>query len=112
METKLPRTEQPQLYLNMHIAQYRLQQGDTEETNGTVEEAKDTLDSLTDVRPRDLQLSALLEQMRSCKFDSLGLCCSHCCLHGHNAEPEWGRPGTFLLTPPCLHRALVAAGGL
>lgn len=48
-ESKLPHTEQPQLFLGMHIAQSQLALGRTDETKAAVEEAKDTLASLSDV---------------------------------------------------------------
>lgn len=48
-ESKLQHTEQPQLFLAMHIAQNQLAQGQTAEARKAVEEAKDTLASLNDV---------------------------------------------------------------
>ena len=49
-ESKLQHTEQPQLFLSMHIAQYQLAQGQNAETKPALEEAKEKLASLNDVR--------------------------------------------------------------
>ena len=48
-ESKLQHTEQPQLFLSMHIAQYQLAQGQNAETKPALEEAKEKLASLNDV---------------------------------------------------------------
>lgn len=48
-ESKLQHTEQPQLFLSMHIAQYRLAQGQNAETKPALEDAKEKLASLNDV---------------------------------------------------------------
>jgi 26S proteasome regulatory subunit N9 len=50
-ESKLQHTEQPQLFLSMHIAQYQLAQGQNAETKPALEEAKEKLASLNDVDP-------------------------------------------------------------
>jgi hypothetical protein len=47
-ESKLQHTEQPQLFLSMHIAQYQLAQGQNAETKPALEEAKEKLASLND----------------------------------------------------------------
>lgn len=43
-------TEQPVLFLRMHIAQYKLQMGSTDECKTLIEEGKETLDSMQNVR--------------------------------------------------------------
>lgn len=48
-ESRLLHTEQPQLFLSVHIAQNRLAQGQPAETKTAVVEAKETLASLNDV---------------------------------------------------------------
>lgn len=50
-EQKLPRSEQPLLFLKMHIAQEQLEMGQVAECKSTVEEAKGELDHLADVDP-------------------------------------------------------------
>jgi len=50
-EQKLQRSEQPLLFLKMHIAQQQLEMGQVQECKVTVEEAKTELDALTDVDP-------------------------------------------------------------
>eukprot|EP00879_Flechtneria_rotunda_P027333 GHRR01029278.1.p1 GENE.GHRR01029278.1~~GHRR01029278.1.p1 ORF type:complete len:339 (+),score=124.00 GHRR01029278.1:1679-2695(+) len=50
-EQKLPRSEQPLLFLKMHIAQQKLEMGQVQECKVMVEEAKTELDSLADVDP-------------------------------------------------------------
>ncbi len=48
-EAKLPRTEQPQLFLEMHIAQNQLTLGQAAEAKAAVEAGKETLAGLNDV---------------------------------------------------------------
>ena len=48
-EAKLPRSEQPLLFLRMHVARYLLVRGQTKECKAAVEEGKQTLDSMGDV---------------------------------------------------------------
>ena len=59
MEAKLARSEQPLLFLRLHLAQYRLQLGEVAECAKAVEAGKEELDSLRDVRscacPRSLK---------------------------------------------------------
>lgn len=43
-------TEQPMLFLRMHIAEYKLQTGATDECKTLIEEGKETLDSMQNVR--------------------------------------------------------------
>ncbi len=50
VEAKLSRSEQPLLFLRMHIAQYKLVQGDLPGTKALIEAGKESLDSLPDVR--------------------------------------------------------------
>ncbi|WIA38408.1 hypothetical protein OEZ86_001734 [Tetradesmus obliquus] len=50
-EQKLPRSEQPLLFLKMHVAQQKLEMGAVQECKVMVEEAKAELDSLADVDP-------------------------------------------------------------
>lgn len=50
-EQKLPRSEQPLLFLKMHIAQQQLEMGQVQECKTTVEEAKTELGHLADVDP-------------------------------------------------------------
>ena len=50
VEAKLTRSEQPLLFLRMHIAQYKLVQGDLPGTKALIEAGKESLDSLPDVR--------------------------------------------------------------
>eukprot|EP00775_Hariotina_reticulata_P005374 gene5374-5609_t len=50
-EQKLPRSEQPLLFLKMHIAQQKLEMGQVQECKVMVEDAKTELDSLPDVDP-------------------------------------------------------------
>lgn len=50
-EHKLPRSEQPLLFLKMHIAQQQLEMGAIQECKVMVEEAKEELDALMDVDP-------------------------------------------------------------
>lgn len=49
IEAKLPRSEQPLLFLRMHVAQYLLVLGQTKECKAAVEEGKQSLDSMGDV---------------------------------------------------------------
>jgi hypothetical protein len=56
-ESKLQHTEQPQLFLSMHIAQHRLVQGQAAETKPALEEAKGTLASLHDVRSTSVDVT-------------------------------------------------------
>jgi 26S proteasome regulatory subunit N9 len=51
VEQKLPRSEQPLLFLKMHIAQQRLEMGQVAECKAAVEEAKAELAGLSDVDP-------------------------------------------------------------
>lgn len=50
-EQKLPRSEQPLLFLKMHIAQQKLEMGAVQDCKVMVEEARTELDSLADVDP-------------------------------------------------------------
>lgn len=50
-EQKLPRSEQPLLFLKMHIAQEQLEMGQVQECKVTVEESKTELEHLADVDP-------------------------------------------------------------
>lgn len=50
-EQKLPRSEQPLLFLKMHIAQQQLEMGAVQECKVKIEEAKTELDALADVDP-------------------------------------------------------------
>jgi 26S proteasome regulatory subunit N9 len=50
-EQKLQRSEQPLLFLKMHIAQEQLEMGQVQECKVIVEEAKTELDTLADVDP-------------------------------------------------------------
>lgn len=50
-EQKLPRSEQPLLFLKMHIAQQKLEMGQVQECKVMVEDAKAELDALADVDP-------------------------------------------------------------
>ncbi len=50
VEAKLSRSEQPLLFLRMHIAQYKLVQGDMPGTKALIEAGKESLDQLPDVR--------------------------------------------------------------
>lgn len=43
-------TEQPMLFVRMHIAEYKLQMGSTDECKTLIEEGKETLDSMQNVR--------------------------------------------------------------
>ncbi len=49
-EAKLPRTEQPLLYLHMDIGYHKLQEGQLSEAKKCVEEGREQLDSMHDVR--------------------------------------------------------------
>lgn len=49
IEAKLPRSEQPLLFLRMHVARYLLVLGQTKECKAAVEEGKQSLDSMGDV---------------------------------------------------------------
>ena len=49
-DTKQRRLEQPLLYIVLQIAQYKLQAGDLASCKATVEDGKEELDSLSDVR--------------------------------------------------------------
>ena len=49
LEAKLPRSEQPLLFLRMHVARYLLVQGQTKECKAAIEEGKQSLDSMGDV---------------------------------------------------------------
>lgn len=51
VEAKLPRSEQPLLFLRMHVARYLLMLGQTKECKSAIEDGKQTLDSMGDVRP-------------------------------------------------------------
>ena len=76
-EAKIPRTEQPQLYLSMHIAQNQLQLGQTATVKAAVEEAKETLASLNDVSsdaaPADICVCF-------CVAEFCGICSGPACL--------------------------------
>ena len=48
-EAKLPRSEQPLLFLRMHVARYLLVKGQTKECKAAIEEGKQSLDSMGDV---------------------------------------------------------------
>ena len=50
VEAKLSRSEQPLLFLRMHVAQYKLVQGDLPGTKALIEDGKESLDTLPDVR--------------------------------------------------------------
>ncbi len=50
VEAKLSRSEQPLLFLRMHVAQYKLVQGDLPGTKALIEAGKESLDQLPDVR--------------------------------------------------------------
>lgn len=50
-EHKLPRSDQPLLFLKMHIAQQQLEMGAVQECKTKVEEAKSELEALADVDP-------------------------------------------------------------
>ncbi|KAF8061975.1 RPN9A [Scenedesmus sp. PABB004] len=50
-EQKLPRSEQPLLFLSMHVAQQRLEAGDAAAAKGLVEAGAAELDALDDVDP-------------------------------------------------------------
>jgi 26S proteasome regulatory subunit N9 len=50
VEAKQPKSEQPILFLKMNVAQYQLQSGNVHEAKALVEEGKETLDALHDVR--------------------------------------------------------------
>ena len=50
VEAKLSRSEQPLLFLRMHIAQYKLVQGDMPGTKALIEAGKESLEQLPDVR--------------------------------------------------------------
>lgn len=50
-EHKLPHSEQPLLFLKMHIAQQQLEMGAVQECKVKIEEAKTELDALADVDP-------------------------------------------------------------
>jgi len=49
IEAKLPRSEQPLLFLRMHVARYLLVLGQTKECKAAIEDGKQTLDSMGDV---------------------------------------------------------------
>ena len=49
LEAKLPRSEQPLLFLRMHVARYLLLLGQTKECKAAIEEGKQSLDSMGDV---------------------------------------------------------------
>lgn len=51
-------TEQPMLFLRMHIAEYKLQMGSTDECKTLIEEGKETLDSMQNVRCSPLNRSS------------------------------------------------------
>jgi hypothetical protein len=69
-ESKLPHTEQPQLFLSMHIAQYQLAQGQNAETKPALEEAKEKLASLNDV-------SLTRQNSRHLEAVHCGRCCPY-----------------------------------
>lgn len=48
-DAKLPRSEQPLLFLRMHVARYLLVLGQTKECKAAIEEGKKSLDSMGDV---------------------------------------------------------------
>ena len=48
-EAKLQRSEQPLLFLRMHVARYLLVLGQTKECKAAIEDGKQTLDSMGDV---------------------------------------------------------------
>ena len=50
-EAKLQRSEQPLLFLRMHVARYLLVLGQTKECKAAIEDGKQTLDSMGDVSP-------------------------------------------------------------
>ncbi|KAL0020349.1 hypothetical protein WJX79_001253 [Trebouxia sp. C0005] len=55
-------TEQPMLFLRMHIAEYKLQMGATDECKTLIEEGKETLDTMENVDPA---VSAVVHYVRS-----------------------------------------------
>ncbi|KAL3152509.1 hypothetical protein ABBQ32_001542 [Trebouxia sp. C0010 RCD-2024] len=55
-------TEQPMLFLRMHIAEYKLQMGSIDECKTLIEEGKETLDSMQNVDPA---VSAVVHYVRS-----------------------------------------------
>jgi hypothetical protein len=58
IEAKLPRSEQPLLFLRMHIAQYMLLLGKTKECKAAVGDGKQSLDAMGDVSPSSVSCMA------------------------------------------------------
>lgn len=53
-EAKLPRSDQPALYLKMQVAQYRLQMGELTVCRDAIQNGKQRLEELDDVRAQEM----------------------------------------------------------